>query len=395
MKKKIVFVIDSLNSGGAEKSLVSLLNLFNYKKYDVHLMLINKSGLYLPLVPKEVTIIDPPNFFTFKPSLKSFITINEFKYNIARIKQSLCLRLPIKRNFSHVAQLSWNFTEKAIDKLESKYDVAIAYSQGFPTYFVASKVSANKKYCWINTDYKKAGYNKEFDYKYYEVFDKLIAVSDVARDVLVEVYPEFKNKITVIYDIISKNLICKMADKEIGFKDNFDGLRILTIGRLVKLKGYDIAIKVAKKLKDDGINFRWYSIGEGIFKKELLNLVKENNLEDNFYFLGTFTNPYPFIKECDIYCQPSRFEGFGMAIAEAKILKKPIVTTNFTIVHNQIKNNENGIIVDINDEALYKGIKKIISNNKLKYNLIKNLDKEKISTEDEIFKIYSMLENTC
>ena len=128
-----------------------------------------------------------------------------------------------------------------------------------------------------------------------------------------------------------------------GYEDEFSGVRILTIGRHVYLKGYDMAIDAAKLLKEEGINFRWYSIGEGILTSELKQKVKEYGLSENFIFLGTFTNPYPFIKECDIYCQPSRFEGFGMAIAEAKILNKPSVVTKFDVAYDQINNNKNGL----------------------------------------------------
>lgn len=383
MKKRLLFVIDSLHSGGAEKSLVSLLSLIDYNNFDVDLLLFKQSGLYLPLIPKQVNILDTPSYFNNSNK--------EFKNRVAKIKNSILIRIPNYKNKYHGAQITAKNILKALDRQSTKYDVAIAYSQGFPTYYVSDKVEATKKICWINTDYKKAGYNPKFDRKYYEKYDYMVAVSEKNKEVLEKVYPEFKDKIKVIYDIISTELVREMADEGEGFSDNFKGIRILTIGRHVYLKGYDMAIDAAKILKDNRVDFRWYSIGEGTLTGELKNKVKEYDLEDKFIFLGTFTNPYPFIKECDIYCQPSRFEGFGMAIAEAKILNKPSVVTNFDIAYEQIKHNKNGILVNMNPKEIAIGIKKLI-NSELKEKIVNNLKIEELGTELEIDKLYRLIE---
>ena len=169
------------------------------------------------------------------------------------------------------------------------------------------------------------------------------------------------------------------------------GIRILTIGRLVYQKGYEYAIEAAKYLKDNCVDFKWYVIGEGNLKYELEELVKKYRLEENFIFLGTFTNPYPFIKECDIYCQPSRFEGFGLAIAEARILNKPIVATNFNIVYDQIRNGENGLIAEMDGDDIGKKILMIIEDNSMRNSIVNNLESEKVGTEEEISKIYSLI----
>lgn len=385
MKKKILFVIDSLNSGGAEKSLVSLLSILDYEKFEVDLVMFSIGGLYLPLVPKEVNILEQPNYFKYKRD-------NNYKRNlkieISRIKNSLLLRTPIYKKKYHSAQIVSKSILNNLEKQRKKYDIAIAYSQGLPTYYVVDKVDANKKLCWINTDYKKAGYNTKFDVKYYQKCDFMIAVSEKNKEVLEDVYPQFKDKIKVIYDIISPKLVIDMANEGEGYTDDFDGIRILTIGRHVYLKGYDMAIDAAKLLKESGVNFRWYSIGEGELTNQLKQQVKENGLEKEFIFLGTFTNPYPFIKQCDIYCQPSRFEGFGMAIAEAKILNKPVVVTKFDIAYDQI-NEKNGVLVDMVPDSIVKGLKKL-TNKKIRNLIINNLMIELLGSENEIEKLYKL-----
>ena len=392
MKKNILFVIDSLASGGAEKSLVSLLTLFDYSKYNVDLMMFSQKGLYLPLLPKEVRVLDVPEFLLNQSKgIKYLIRSGKAKDLYFRARLSLDIRNSYLKNKFHKAQISWKWTAKGISNLDKEYDVAIAYSQGMPTYYVADKVKSEKKICWVNTDYKKAPYNPVFDELYYEKFDNIVAVSDYGKQAFIEKMPSMKSKVDVIYDIISPTLIKQMSCEEGGFDDEYDGIRILTIGRLVDVKGYDMAIEAAYKLKKDGIDFRWYAIGEGNLKNKLENMVKELGIKENFIFLGTYTNPYTYLKQSDIYVQPSRFEGFGLAIAEARILGKPIVSTNFSIVHNQIKHEENGLVVDMNSNGLHNGIKRFIYDKELADHICCKLEEEHLGTEHELFKIYDLI----
>lgn len=379
--KKILFVIDSLHSGGAEKSLLSLLTLFDYKKYRVDLLLFSPKGLYFPLLPKEVNI------------LEVFRQKRRFKDLYLRLRGSISLRNPYKVKRLHGAQISWSWMSKGMEQVEDEYDVAIAYSQGTPTYFVAEKVKAKKKFCWINTDYKIAPYNKTFDARYYEKFDQVVAVSEGNKAVFVEEMPLAKKKTTVIYDIVSPSLIHSMAIQEGGFDDDFTGMKILTIGRLVEAKGYDLAIEACAKLVRQGYPIKWYVIGEGPLKEKMQQMITKFKLEHFFVMLGTFQNPYVYLKQCDIYVQTSRFEGFGLAIAEARILHKPVVATNFTVVHNQIKDGENGLIVKMNADDLVVGIQKILDDTLLRQRICKNLSKENIGTEAEIHKVYALIES--
>jgi glycosyltransferase involved in cell wall biosynthesis len=394
LKKKVLFVLDSLNSGGAEKSLVSLLTLFNFDKYDVDLLLFSKKGLFKSLIPKEVNILGVPNIITAQHNQIKYLLKNQkFKELYIRLGTSFSLRNPLRNKKFHSAQITWQWLSKGFDKIDANYDVAIAYSQGTPTYFVAEKVKANKKFCWVNTDYKLAPYNKQFDKKYYKKYENVIAVSEYNKEVFIKEMPSAREKTSVIYDIVSPSLVKSMSVQSKGFTDTFTGLRILTIGRLVEVKGYDLAIEACYKLKQEGFDFKWYAIGEGKLKGKLENMIKKYSLEEFFILLGTQENPYTFIKESDVYVQPSRYEGFGLAIAEARVLQKPIIATDFPVVHNQLKNRETGLIVNMNATALYKGIKEILTDNKLRNEICSNLQKEKVGTEREIEKIYALIEN--
>lgn len=392
--KKILFVIDSLSSGGAEKSLVSLLSQFDYTSYEVDLLMFSPDGLYLPLLPKEIKVLDAPEYVRKQAGgIAGLLLSGSFKALILRVGASLSLRNPRKTKRLHGAQINWTWMSRGISRLSQHYDVAIAYSQGTPTYFVAEKIEASKKLCWVNTDYKAAHYDQSFDVEYYEQYDNVIAVSDYNKEVFIREMPAARHKTEVVYDIVSPGLVTSMAAQDGGFADGFDGIRILTIGRLVEAKGYDMAIEACRRLVQDGYNVRWYVIGEGILRAKLEKMIADYSLEESFRLLGTFSNPYVFLGQCDIYVQPSRFEGFGLAIAEARILHKPIVATDFTVVHNQLKQRDNGLIVEISADGVYAGVKEMIDNEYLRRRVVASLRKEQAGTEAEIDKVYALIES--
>lgn len=398
-KKKVLFVIDSLGSGGAEKDLVSVLTLINKDKYEIDLLTFNKGGLYEDIIPVEVTKLPLLQYSQYLNGCKKdisflnaakFFVIRMYAFASRRIYKFTTKLLKIRR--LHPAQLNWQLTNIAFDNLPKYYDVAVAFSQGLPTYFVTKKVNSKIKLCWVNTDYKKANYSTKFDSPYYDVFDKIINISPKGENIFLNHHEKQIHKSLIIYNIISKQIIRKMADEKCDFPYGYKGVKLLTIGRLVPPKGYDLAIKASKILKERNINFKWYVIGEGPLKSSLEKLISKLKLKDNFVILGTFPNPYPFIKKCDIYCQPSVFEGFGIALAEAKILCKPIIATNFEVVYNQIKNDENGMIVKMNPLELANAIEKLILDIELRNKFIEKLKTEKIETKKEINKIEALLD---
>lgn len=394
MKKKILFVIDSLNSGGAEKSLISLLTLFDYSKYKVDLLMFQKKGLFLQLLPEEVNVLTVPEFLEQKnESYIKLLRRCKIRDIFIRIVVSISLRCKFITSRYHNSQINWFWNRNGLKASDVKYDIAIAYSQGMPTYYVSEKVRADKKISWLNTDYNKAKYNKNFDYKYYKSFNNIVTISEACRKAFEKNFNMFSNKIEIIEDIVSQNMIQKMANqKKNVFKEEFVGVRLLTIGRLEFPKGYELAIEAAYKLKKMKIKFKWYVLGEGTLEKNLRILVKQRELEEEFIFLGVDVNPYPYIKECDIYVQTSRFEGKPIAISEAKILKKPIVVTNFPTVFSQIENGINGLIVNMDSDSICRGIASIINDIELRNKLINKLSNEKLGNDFEIEKLYNILE---
>jgi len=393
-KKRVLFVIESLNIGGAEKSLVTLLNLLDYSKYDVDLLLFSADGAFRDLLPAEVNVLPVPDYFAYCSVEWAHLTqkLQEPKKLFAQLKYSLGIRLK-KMNHTEKAEYLWKTCSRCMRGLDVTYDMAVAYAQGVPTFYVMDKVKAKKKAAWINVTYQPKGKSLTFIKPYYDRYDVVNAVSDSVKAQMQATFDIPESKTMVMRDILDVDFAQKMAkmDGEVSTDMGFPGVKILTVGRLANMKGHDLAIEAAKLLADRGLDFRWYAVGEGPLYSDLEQQIKANHLEERFILLGKRTNPYPYFKACDIYAQPSRFEGFGITLAEAKMFRKPIVTTNFDAVGSQFVNEKNGLIVEISAQAIADGIIRMVTDDNLRETCVANIVKEKIGNTEEIEKFYKIV----
>ncbi|GIM28741.1 glycosyl transferase [Clostridium polyendosporum] len=395
MKKNILFIIPSLCAGGGERSLLNLLNEIDYKLYNVDLFLLNHNGMFMEFIPREVNVVPLlEKFRIFKlplnTSIISFLTKGNITLAYNRFMFSLKNRT--SNNISQKEQYTWKYLSKALDELNKEYDVAIGYLEKTSTYFCVEKVKAKKKIGWVHIDYDKLGMDPNFDISYFSKLDNIITVSEECANVLKKIFPKEEKKIKVIYNINSAATINKLALENLDInKKSEEEIMLLTIGRLHYQKGLEMAIEACSLLMNKGYNIRWYVIGEGEERNSLQKLIKEKHLEDNFVLLGLKPNPYPYIKQTDIYVQPSRFEGKSIAIDEAKILCKPIVVTNFSTAKDQITNGENGIIVDMDPKEIANGVELLIKDESIRKKLSSNLSKLSLGTEAEIDKLYDLL----
>ena len=385
MKKKLLFIIDSLTCGGAEKSLVSLLHLLNRDKYDISLWLLSPKGDFLPLVPEHISLITQPQYST----------IEKIKLRLAHILFSMAIRhkrvLKLKE---HGAETLWKCAGWAYKVPEGEWDVVFAYQQGFPTYLVAEKFTAPKKFAWVNADIFAAGYNIKFNTKFYRKFTNIVPVSGILKDLMSEKMPELKDVYSVVYDIQNPNIIRELSMEQIpALRTDAKECILVTVGRLVPPKGYDIAIKAASVLKSRGIKFKWYFVGEGPERINIEKKRKEFGVEEEVVLLGLQINPYAYMGQADIYVQTSKFEGFGLTIGEAKILGKPIVSTNFDVVYNQLTHEKNGLIADMNGESVAENILRLIEDGELKERIILTLKKEENTTyHSEVVKVEQLID---
>lgn len=389
-KKKILFNMYTLEIGGAEKSLLSILNTIDYSKYEVDLFLYEHSGDLINELPKQVNLLPENDIYkTLCESTK--LTLKKGYFKLGTIRTVSKYIAQFKKIPLAYDQYMNSMANKVLPNIDGNYDVAI--SNIWPHNLVTDKVNAKKKIGWIHTDYSnmKIDYNKDF--KVLDKLDYIVSVSDNCKEVFDNIQPKLKEKSIIIENIVSSSFIKGLSEKEIIekelFKDN--KLKILTVARLHPEKGVDRVVEVCKKLNDDGMDFKWFVVGFGIQEQELLDRAKELKLDDKFYILGKKINPYPYFKKCDIYVQPSRHEGKAVAITEAKIFNKPIVITDYNSARDQINNNETGLIVNNSIDGIYKGIKELIEDSELKNKIIKNLKKHKWSNEEEIEKLYKIM----
>lgn len=392
MKKSILFVINSMGCGGAEKSLLSLLSLLDYAKYDVTLQMFHRGGMFEELLPPEVHIREDLDYIVFcgKNPVMQLLSFDLRRIN-ARVRTSLLLRSNAKMGCPlHDAQAYWKYSAAAYDPLPERYDVAIAWGQGTPTHFVAEKVQAKKKFAWVNADYENVGHNKDFDRKNYAVFTGIICVSDKLCLTMQEVFPEYATKMTTIYDINNPVTIFTMASQPCSLPKE-ENLTLVTVGRLVPQKGYDIAAKAARLLKERGVRFHWYVVGGGD-SAPIEKDIAQYGIRDCFTLLGAKANPYPYMNAADIYVQTSKFEGYCLTLAEARMLNVPCVTTNFDVVYAQMIDGENGLVVEMNAEAVADGIIRLTTDQGLYQHIKSYQEKEKKGNVEELEKFYELIE---
>ncbi len=396
MKKKLLFVIDSLPCAGAEKSLITLLSQLDYEQYEVDLQLFAYGWTLDELVPKEVNFLPPLSYTNYsKQSLKQMIlncrNLTQFKMIVARLRYSLFIRKGHLTN-AQMARLYWQSIGSVIEKNEKVYDVAISYAQGTPTFYVADKTRAAKKYAWVNVSYTLGEEDRLFQEKYYQAYERIVAVSESAEEIFLESFPMFKDRMTIIYDINDYQMIKRMSELEPEFKLDVPHLKLLTIGRLDHQKGYDIALEAARLLKERGILFTWYVLGKGGLYDEIKQTIQKYGLEKEFILLGITANPYPMIKQCDIYVQTSKFEGYGLAIAEARMLNKPVVTTKFDAVFNQMVHEKNGLVTTMDGVGVADGIERLLKEPDLYHAIVDYLNQEKKGNVEEIAYFYQLIE---
>ena len=391
MKKKILFMVSSMNIGGVEKSLLSLLAVIPKEKYEITILTLDKKGGFLEYIPNNVKLIEAEWFKYIKPIIMDSPQniIKRYIKNYEFLKILSFIYSYFKTKKTNDRYIYYKHVLKSIPECKEKYDVAIAYAG--PTEiidaYISHKVKAEKKIAWVHFDISKHKINKKLYNNLYERFNKIFAVSNECKKKLDEIIPAVRNKSEVLFNIVSEDLINEMSESYVDFDDNYKGIKIITVGRLSKEKGQDLAIKALSKLKKDRYDVKWYCIGDGNSRREFERLIKEYNLEGDFLLLGSTSNPYPYIKNADIYVQTSRHEGYCLTLAEAKALNKPIVTTDFIGAYEQIKNNENGIIVSCNENDLADAIRRLNNEKEICSKFSNKLREEKIDTTNEIKKL--------
>ncbi len=393
-KKKILFVIESLTTAGAEKSLVTFLSILDKSKFEIDLQLFAYGGEFERYLSPEVNLLPPLEYTSF---IQKSILGQFFSLDIHKIFSRWLFSFSIRRNnLKHKdrARLFWKHVSSCIPKSRNNYEIAVAYAQDLPTLYVVDKVNAKQKFAWVNVRYVPEGINYSYYKEYYSKINNIVLVSESAFREFADVYPFFKEKMIVIKDMMDDEFIRKLSSEKQDKEYSPDIPILLTVARLNKTqKGYDITLEACRILKERNINFKWYAIGKGEFRTEMEEYIAKNNLKDYFIFLGTTPNPYPYIKNCTIYVQTSRHEGFGLSIAEARILNRPVVTTYFDAVWAQMVEGENGLVVCQDPVAVADAIERLLNDKQLYNHIVEYQKQEQKGNLEEMHKFYQLIDS--
>ncbi|MCD8346976.1 MAG: glycosyltransferase [Lachnospiraceae bacterium] len=364
-KKRILFVINTMGNAGAEHALLALLHCLDREKYELSLYVLLGQGQLMGHVPEGVRLLNRD--YTELPVLsgEGRKQLRRTVLRDALTGGAVFRRLPyLARNFADMCRkhkilpekLLWRLVADGSARTRKRYDLAVAFLEGGAAYYVADYVNAAKKAAFIHIDYGMAGYTRELDLDCYLSFDRVFAVSDEVREAFLKAYPECESRTAVFHNILDVSEIHRLAREPGGFTDIFEGLRILTVGRLTEQKAYDLAVEALYLLKQRGRKVRWYVLGEGDRRKALEHQIAALGLEKDFLLLGQKENPYPYYAQTDLYVHATRFEGKSIAIEEAQTLGCAILASDCSGNREQITEGVDGRLCALTAENIAEGI---------------------------------------
>ncbi len=421
MRPKILIAMHYMELGGAEMALLGLLQSVDPVRSEVDVFIYAHRGELMHYISEECGVrseecqIVPR--FRLLPEVEAYAMLEEpiallikkgyWRLALARLWGRWEDKRYLKRNVkglesnAHVV-FQQHRTVKCLPKInpEVEYDLAISFLT--PHYIVLDKVRAKKKLGWIHTDYTNVFINREMELRMWERLDVISSISPDVSAKFVEVFPSLKNKIIDIENILSPRFIRQRSQESCPIFEQDHYLKLLTIGRYSKAKKMEDIPYLCRRLVDDiskseefgGRNVKWYIIGYGSpeIEQQVRDEIRKEGMEEHVILLGKQSNPYPYIRTCDIYVQPSRYEGKSITVREAQILCKPVIVTHYPTAPSQVQDGVDGVIVPLEREACAEAMIKVIKDEKLLSSLTEYLSEHDYGNESEIEKIYKLCE---
>lgn len=394
--KNILIISHAMEIGGAERALLGLLYSMDYTKYKVDLFLCRHEGELLKEIPEEVNLLDTNQSRYLAIPMKSLLKEKAFKMLYGRLKAKILSKntvkkLGLKPENQVALTYSHKYTYQYIDFInpDKEYDLAISFLT--PHYICINKCNAKKKIAWIHTDYSTIDIDVKTELDMWNKFDYIASISDQCTKAFLEKFPTLEDKIIRIDNIVTKEMLEKQSNENIDeMKD--DCIKLLSVGRFSYAKNFDNVPEICSEILKSETNVKWYIIGFGGDEQLIKDKIKEYNMQEHVIILGKRSNPYPYIKACDIYLQPSRYEGKAVTVREAQILHKPVIINRFPTSSSQLIDGVDGVIVPMDNKECAKGIIDFINNKGLQSNIINNLKNKDYSNSSEVEKVYKIME---
>lgn len=407
MKKKILFVINTMGRAGAEKCLLSMLRYMDKQAYEISLFsVINRGELFLE-VPEGVRLLNEhpcaesvmdkkAKRYLMKEILKGGLQNGYFIRNVRYLWKTIVYQR------SHCGldfkKLFFKLLADHAPRQEETYDLAVGYIQGAATYYVMEHVNAAKKVLFLHNEFLDSGYCPELEKRYYQRADAIFCVSQSIRNHFAEVYPQLADKMDVFYNLVNQEEIWEKARqeipgdpvlKEMKAQKQKGTLLLCTAARLEKVKAFDIAIPALAMVRNRGISVNWYVLGEGSEREELERLILEQHVSDCFFLLGAKENPYPYMSACDVYVQATRYEGFCTSISEAVILGKPVIASKCGGNIEQLLYYDTGMLVELTPEDLANAIIRIATDGEFQMQLTAKSRVQNQRVEESLQRLYA------
>ncbi len=385
MKKRIfVCMPGAMELGGVERSLLGLLDAIDYSQYEVDLFIYGHHGPLMPYINPQANLLPQIRELAhLRDSLKAKLAAGAWYSAWRRIADGI----------RHVGNDdSWAKTlKRCVPKQAGTYDAAISFFLPFD--MICDKVDARIKMGWIHTDYSAHKISLDSIRRSYAEIDYRVAVSDACRDAFVRVLPEYKDSTIVIENILPQKLIEQQAnafDASAELK-KAGSICLLSIGRYCHAKNFDSIPEICSKILANGLDVAWYIIGFGAEEAKIREQIAQYHMENHVILLGKKENPYPYIAACDVYVQPSRYEGKCVAVREAQMLGKPVIITDYPTSSSQLENGVDGIVVPLDNSACAEGICAALRNPNYLTKLADNCKNRDYSNSSEIEKLYQRI----
>ena len=376
--KKLLYVFDNINYiSGAQKVTEYQIKLLS-DSYDISVFsLIRPNDDVKERLPMVNFIGDSIWNRTEILGLSFLEVIHSNKYSI---KQKLLrIQYAILMRFNN----KYNHIEKYFDNIKEEfntYDIVCVVSEASKLRALVDSLSHPKKVQWIHTDYARWSEFSEWtkkvtenDEEIYKNYDTIITLSEISRKGLIHKIPSLENKTVIIPNLIQTELIIQMSNEPLEIKLNHELTNIVTVGRLDKEKSYDRIFDICKYMKKEHVSFHWYIVGDGPMWKHLQQRLENEDLRNVISLLGFMDNPYPLVKEADLFALLSEYEGTPVTIVESLILGTPVIATAVGGIAEQLENGKWGVLLDNNDKEIYNKIRKIVTSKIWKIN-----EKEKL-----------------
>lgn len=398
MKKKLLIVSHALELGGAERSLIGLLDALDPETWSIDLFLLRHEGELMDAIPAYVNLLPEIAAYTvLARPMKDTLKEGHVLLTGARIVGKFAAKHFEKAHGFTDSGVGIEYSHKYTYRLmppiqpDTEYDLAVSFLT--PHYICAHRVRAKKKIAWIHTDYSRVQVNAASETAMWDAYDYIASISDAVTDSFLKAFPTLADKIILIENILPTKLILRQAnafsvDKEMPLK----GTSLLSIGRYCTAKNFDNVPDICSGLIQSGLDVYWYIIGFGPDEQLIRQKIAEAGMENRVILLGKKENPYPYIKACDLYVQPSRYEGQCVTVREAQMLGKPVVITRYATSASQLEEGVDGVIVPVDNEGCAAGIAALLQSPEKMKMLSDTCLQRDYSNSKEANKIYQLME---